>query len=559
MLIPAQGSDPADEWHRLGLEAQVAGQLPLAQQRYQQALRLDPRHALATLNLAIVFAQSNHLNEALLTVERASMFDGVHAVVPMNWALMALEADRIDDALAQARRSVEMAPKGLIGNPSRMALAMVLGVAGKPGEAIPLYNEILDTEPKHGAAGPNSCFVQTLTTAAPGDLRKQRDRWYAANKFDGKIEPHRNDRGTDRPLRVGYVGGDFKQHSAAFIFANVLLHHSQAVEMYLYSSLPVNAEADIRTKAFQAACGGRWRDISAMNDEDADRLIRRDKIDILVDLAAHTNGGRLGIFCRKPAPVQVTAWGFAHGTGVPEIDYFLADAVAIPEEERQHYAERIIDTPCIVTMNPPEEYQLKGTSSPPLKKNGYITFGCYARYEKMSDKCLECLGEIMRQVPDAKMEFKDHAYRRPYSIRRILGFMRGVAPERLLFSIGTTHPDHMLAYQQADICLDPFPHGGGVVGLEQLYMGVPLITLYGSQPAGRSGSSVLTVLGRTDWIARTHEEYVAKAVEWADKPKELAKARLTLRDELLKSPVVAGYAERVEAIYRDIWRKWCED
>ena len=108
LIVPGQGSTQADEWIKLGIDAQMAGKLPDAQRHYQNALRLDPRHAIATQNLAIVFAQSNLVNEALLTIERASMMDGVHGVIQMNWALMALEADRIDDALKAARKGVEI-------------------------------------------------------------------------------------------------------------------------------------------------------------------------------------------------------------------------------------------------------------------------------------------------------------------------------------------------------------------------------------------------------------------------------------------------------------------
>ena len=557
MIIPAQGSDQADEWLRLGVDAQVAGNLPLAQQRYQQALRLDPRHALAAQNLAVVFAQTPGLiNDALLAIERASMMDGVHGVIYTNHALMALEADRIEEALINAKKGVELSPPGMEGNFARMAYAMALTAAGSPQDSLPLYSHILDSEPTHPAAGPNSCFIQTLTNAKPKELLAQRQRWYAANVYKGEKRRHANNRKTDRPLRVGYVGGDFKCHSAAFIFGAVLLHHSPHVEMYLYCSLPVSPENDARTKLFQAACPNRWRDISTASDEQVETQIRLDQIDILVDLAGHTNGGRLALFTRKPAPIQVTAWGFAHGTGCPEIDYFFADPIAVPEAERQFYAEQIVDLPSIVTIDPPLEYSLKETSHAPLKKNGYITFGSYARYEKMSDSCLNTFSEILRRVPDAKLEFKDHAYRRPYSIKRIQQLMSDIAPERLLFSMATTHPDHLLSYQQADICLDPFPHGGGVVALEQLYMGVPLITLYGTQPSGRSAASVLTCMGRQDWIARTPEEYVEKAVALADDVKTLTKVRTTLRKELLESPAVKGYVEAVETVYKQIWEKW---
>lgn len=88
-------------------------------------------------------------------------------------------------------------------------------------------------------------------------------------------------------------------------------------------------------------------------------------------------------------------------------------------------------------------------------------------------------------------------------------------------------------------------------------MGVPLLTYYGTQPSGRTAASVLTAMGKTDWIARSREEYIEKAVAMTADPVTLAKARKTLRKEFLASPVVTGYREAVEAAYRDMWQKWC--
>ncbi len=574
MLMPSQGSDPADEWNRLGFEAQLKGNLPEAQNNYNQAMRCNPRHAMAAQNLAIVFAQSNMLNDAMLTMERAEMMDGQYEAIPMNLALMAMDAERIDEALAASKRAVEKAPENV---DALFVLAMVLPTAGKAEESVAIYDRILAKKPNHPAAGSNACFVQTLTDCGPKELLEQRTKWWETHHFKGTLEPHTNSRTTDRPLRVGYVGGDFKGHSAAFIFARVLLHHSKDVEPYFYSSLPVDPEKDFRTKQFADAAGaaveewtapdgskpkrpagGRWRDISTLTDEQAAKLIREDKIDILVDLAGHTGGGRLALFTYKPAPVQVTAWGFAHGTGCPEMDYFLADPVAVPLNERQHFTEKIYDLPCIVTMEPPKEYMVNGTSKLPLRKNGYITFGSFARYEKMTDACLRTFAEILKRVPDSRLVFKDHAYKRPYSIRRVMEFMEGIEPERLLFSVATDHRDHLLAYQQCDIFLNPFPHSSGVVSCEVLWMGVPMITLRGKQPGGRTGASVLTAMGRPEWIANTPEEYVDKAVGLAESVKVLADVRKTLQAELLKSAVYTGYVEAVEAGYKEMWKQWVD-
>lgn len=553
IIVPPQGSDPADEWTRLGLAAQSAGNLPQAQAHYNNALRLDPRHAIATQNLAIVFAQSNFLNEALLGIERAAMFDSTHAVIRMNWALLSLEADHVDEALRIGREALAIKAN----TETRLALAMILGTAGKPEEALPLYDAILQETPNHPAAGPNSCFLQTLMGTSPGELLAQRKKWYEANRFTGPHAPHPNDRGTDRPLRVGYVSGDFKRHSAAMIFGAVVGNHTPDIQPFLYSTLPVDPVTDPITKQFQALPG--WRDIQALTDEQADALIRKDQIDILVDLSGHTNGGRLALFTRKSAPVQVTAWGFAHGTGCPEIDYFFADPVAVPEDERVHYAEKIWDLPCIVTYMPPADYDIKGTSQEPYFKHGYVTFGSYARFEKLSDACLATFGEILRQVPKSRLELKDHAFKRPYAIRRVLAAMPDIDPERLLFSMATTHPEHMQTYQQADLILDPFPHTGGVVGIEQLYMGVPLVTLYGTQASGRTTSSVLTAMGRTGWIAKTAEQYVEIATALASDVRALADVRKVLREELLTSPVCAGYVAAVEAAYRGMWARYAHE
>jgi predicted O-linked N-acetylglucosamine transferase (SPINDLY family) len=554
VLAPASGVEPVDEWLRLGIEAHVTGNLPLAQQRYMQALRLQPRHAHATLNLAIVFAQSSMPIEALLAIERAEMYAPEDAIIQTNKALLCLETEKIGEALEAAEKAVQKAPKDIN---ALLALAVVSTTAGHAERSVPLYNRILDLDPKHPVAGSNSCFVQTLTNATPKDLLAQRQRWYAAHAHPRSGDSFRNSRDPARPLRVGYVGGDFKQHSAAFIFGRVVLHHTPAVQPYLYSTLPVNPDQDGKTKAFQQC--GTWRDIQQLSDEAAANLIREDQIDILVDLAGHTNGGRLALFTIKPAPIQVTAWGFAHGTSLPEMDYFLADPIAIPEEERKDYAEKIWNLPCIVTFEPMEEYKLKGTSPAPCKRNDYFTFGCYARYEKLSDECLKAFAAILRRVPDSRLIFKDHSFRRPHSIKRVLSFMEGIEEERLQFSLATTHPDHMLSYQQCDLMLDPAPHGGGIVCLEGLYMGVPMITRYGTQPSGRTASSVLFQMGLSGrHVAKDWGEYVDKAVSLSEHHRYLAEERQTLRDRLLESTVVKDYHLAVEQAYREMWQQWCQ-
>lgn len=560
IVLFTPGPTASDEWARLGIEHQTAGRWPDAERAYSHALRLDPSNVRALNDLATVYASGGNFKEALLAIERCSIISRFghpqdekkneeECTVYINWALILLEMEDLDGALEKAEHALNVHPC----KHARITRALLHPITGDPEGAVPLYNNVLDEDPKHFTAAMNASFVQTLIDARPEELKKQRERFHAAQKGEPMDVPLHVPSLNCKPIRVGYVSGDYRRHSAAYIFGGVVKNHSPRVEPYLYSTQALEPDKDPVSKKYKDLAGDRWRDICGMSDEDADKLIRKDKIDILVDLSGHTGGCRLPLFTRKPAPIQVTAWGFAHGTGCPEIDYFFADPIAVPEEERVHYAEKVVDLPCIVTFDPPDDYGLSGVSNPPYQyNNGIITFGCFSRFEKLSTAYLATVQEILLEVPNSRLILKDNAYRRPYAIRRVHSIMDAVDPKRILFSVGTNQPDHFLAYQQCDLILDPFPHSGGTCCLEQLYMGVPLVTLYGKQAAGRTASSVLTLMGRGEWVTHSREEYIEEA---SARVHYIHNCRKTLRKELMESPVMKGYVEAVEQTYFNLIRE----
>ena len=574
VLIPTVGSEPADEWCRLGIESNQLNDWAKSENQFLQALRLDPQHVASQNNLACNYAMGGGLLEAAVAIDKAVFLietrltqprmgeDKEAGMVYANQAMIYSECKRHGEAVEAASCAVAF----YTNTNTLLAKAMTNAAAGRPRAAVLAYEALLKLAPNHVPAAQNICFARTLTDDGPAELVKQQRYYHDHFKGECFDVPLHQPSLNGKPIRVGYVSGDFKRHSAPLIFGAVALHHSPAVEPYFYSSLKVDSN-DFMTKKFMEAAGlkvdakfadtplvtasSRWRDISEKNDEECDALIRHDRIDILVDLSAHSGGGRLPLFMRKPAPIQVTAWGFAHGTGCPEVDYFFADPVVIPESERHHYAEEIVDLPCIVTYNPPTEYNLPAYSRPPVNRNGYITFGCYCRFEKLSDEYLECVRQILTAVPDSRMEFKDDAFRRRWCCERVASALCPVSTSRLLFSGGSNQTDHMLAYQQSDLILDPFPHCGGTCCMEQLYMGVPLVTLYGKSAAGRTAASVLTAMDREYWVSSDKEDYVKSATAAAKHGlPELAAARKTLRRELLDSPVCKGYVAAVEEKYR---------
>lgn len=558
LLPPALPKAVVSEWIAVAIESHQLGRYPDAERQLRHALTLEPESSRAYNNLACAYASGGNYKEALLAVERAAMLgtDGKERGIALcNWALVALDLEQIWLALEKAELAVEAYPSPQ----TRMALALCCPVAGQPERTLPLYNAILDEDPKHFVAAMNSCFVQTLVPATPKELMMQRKRFYEGQRQVGSGLKHHKLSFNGKPLRVGYVSGDYRRHSASCIFGGVVLHHSPAVEAYLYSTQPVDPVNDRVSRRFKDFAGDRWRDIFGVSDEQAEELIRKDRIDILVDLSGHTGGSRLGLFTRRPAPIQVTAWGFAHGTGLPEMDYFLADPVAVPPQERQHYAEKIVDLPCIVTFEPPPEVDLPGVSEPPVARNGHVTFGCYSRYEKLSTAYLGTCQEVLLSVPGSRMSFKDNAFRQPHAVKRVYNIMDAVDPRRLSFYVGSGQGDHLQSYQFSDLILDPFPHSGGTCCLEQLWMGVPMVTLYGTQAAGRTASSVLTCMGLEGLIARGREQYVEKAVFYATEQLDhIGRVRAELRRGLLDSLVCKGYVEAVERAYTAMVREKAE-
>jgi predicted O-linked N-acetylglucosamine transferase (SPINDLY family) len=370
------------------------------------------------------------------------------------------------------------------------------------------------------------------------------------------IQPHANRPDPERRLRVGYVSADFRRHSAAATFLAILQHHDPAVmEVVCYSN---NLYEDDLTERFKA-CASVWRRVGALSDDELAAQIRADRVDVLVDLSGHSRGNRLLTFARKPAPVQVTGWGYATGTGLDAIDAFMADPVVVPPEEERFYAERVVHLPNVVCYSPPPAPP--AISLLPALANGYVTFGSFNRVVKITPAVLALWAQVLLAVPGSRLVLKPSLQDTPATRERLVGPLtqRGIDAARVDILGTSPHHEHLTSFGTIDVQLDPFPHTGGVSTLDGLLMGVPCVTLLGERVAGRLTASFQRLLGLDDLIARTPEEYVEIAVGLAVDLDRWARERATLRERLLASPIcdADAYARAVEAAYRGLWRDWC--
>jgi protein O-GlcNAc transferase len=583
-------------WFALGNSLHMARRHTDAIAAYDKAIQLRPDFVEVHTNLADALAKSGQLDAALAEARRAIELRPDFHLAWNNLGNTYLALQRPDDAIdafqkAVANRSDYAEGFYNLGNAFRMAnrledsagaysqairakadyfmaynnLAIVLKEMRQLSEAMFNFHQAMVLRPDHPT--PHSNYISSLHYPYgidPDVIFGEHLVWNNrhARRVARLIEPHGNDRSGDRPLRVGYVSADFREHSVGFFLVNLFEHHDpKEVQIYCYSDSP---KSDYMTDLFRAKAHA-WRETAQMEPEHLAHKIRTDKIDILIDLSGHGGGSRLPVFALKPAPVQITYLGYPDTTGLHTIAYRFTDALADPagETERFHTEEllRLPRTFLSYWPNPsaPEVSPLPCQSGEPF------TFGSFNALGKITAPMIDLWSKILHAVPASRLLIKSHSGLTESSPRRrLLEIFAscGIAADRIqLHSQTKTLNHHLELYSKVDLALDTFPYHGTATTCEALWMGVPVVTLAGSRHVSRVGVSLLTNVGLSEFIAPSPDQYVNLAVRAAADPAALAKLRAGLRQMMRQSPLLGGrqFARDVESAYRRVWRKWTQN
>ncbi len=553
---------------------------------YREALRLEPGLAKAANNLGALLELSGQNDEAMRHYEMAALADpqlaqalvnvaGLHkrvgnpaAAVPWLRKAIALEphdaghlsslaeslviAWKLDEAVEACRSALALDPGHL---QAHFALGNALQVLGRADEAEPCFREAMRINPALSEVHSNLLLALHYRK---GDERaalfEEHLEWGRRHGTIARL-PAAPAPAEGAPLRIGYLSPNFHRHSVAFFLEALLAAHDRAAfRIHGYSNV---ASPDKITARLKSLCDG-WRDISELSDEEAAQRIRADGIDILVDLAGHTGGGRMGVFARKPAPVQVSWLGYPNTTGLTAMDWRLSDARADPPgDSDRHSSERIYRLEkgfhCYA---PPENAPPVGEA--PGARAGYVTFGSFNNLAKITPDMVALWASILAAAPRSRLLLKAYGIANESAQRSLAeGFAaHGVEAARItLLGADPALTHHLARYSEVDIALDTFPYHGTTTTCEALWMGVPVVTLQGQAHVSRVGVSLLHQVGLQDLVARDRDDYRAKAVALAADPRRIGELRAGLRERLRASPLMdrAGFARAVEAAYRKIW------
>jgi protein O-GlcNAc transferase len=557
----ALAADPRDPWplYLLGRITCERGQPDVGAGLLRRAIDLAPSEAEFYPPLADACRALRQYDQALAAGRRAVELDGRSQDALTALALVLLDGNRPGGAAELMARAVRLAPSDAR---AWYHAGLSLLAAGEAARAADCFGRSNALAPNF-ASRLNRLFAMIYCPEFPPEqVADEHVRWaeHYLDAHTARAPPHDNDPSPNRRLRVGYVSGQFRSHGHALFIEPFLARHDPAAfEVYCYSQGRIPAGDPVAGRLYRAAAG--WRDVTDLDDDRAAAVIRADRIDVLVDLNGLSDGNRMFVFARRPAPVQVTYLGYPNTTGMRAIDYRITDGVADPPGQTDSlHRERLVRLDsCFLCFQPPDD--APAATPPPARAAGHVTFGSFNMLPKVTPGVIELWSKVLAAVPGSRIVLKAKGTGDPIVCRRLTEAFaaRGVAPERVsLLPPEASTAAHLARYAEVDVALDTFPYHGTTTTCEAMWMGVPTVTLAGRTHVSRVGLSLLSSVGLSDLVADSPEQYVRLAAALAADTPRLADLRPTLRDRMRRSPLMdaPGHTRRLEQAYRRMWETW---
>ena len=527
-----------------------SGEAIEAERSIRRAIALRPSRWELHLQLGFLLYSRGLFDEALRLAEPATRISQDPAL-QINLSTYYLKCGRFMDALRTIEACLERAPGLAAGY---MNLGIILSRLGLAEQSSLAFQKACELSPESDLIASNYIHgLNYLPGISSADVFEHQRGF--AHKFElplfAEHKPHSNSRDPRRRLRIGYVSGDFRDHSVAYFLEPILRFHDTAqFEMWAIASTQWN---DRVTERIRQACHG-WINASNLSDSELAQELRSHEFDILVDLSCHTEGTRLMTFARKPAPVQVTMIGMQQSTGLSSIDYRISDAVMDPPGLTEHlHSEELLRLDCAFAFAAPLD--APAVARLPAAAGAGVTFGSFNNVAKIHPAVAQTWAQILGRVPGSRL---------------IAVAPEGNALETMLLQAGIDSSRFTIlplqqGYQywtllgRVDIALDSFPCTGLTVSAIAAWMGIPTVTLAGDSPTSRAGAALAHAIGLDSWIASNRDEYVEIAVTATRDLNALGFLRASMREKMQRK-VTDGraFTRSYEEALRGIWAKWCE-
>lgn len=543
----------AEAWGNRGLALRDMGRFEESRASFETVLALEPGNAVAMNCHGNVLRDMKKYNEAIQSYSAAIQARPEYAEALINRGYTYWTLKQFDTGMADVELALTFAPDYPYGRGevlhARMYAADWHDFAARKSE--------LEELVRAGKRAIQPFDFQAIAES-PADSQACSRIWVADKYPPMPARPHdpaaRKD---NQKIRIGYVSGEFRQQATAILMAGLYERHDREIFEIVALDSGVNDQSPMRARLEKAF--DRWIGITGLSDEQVADVVRDAEIDILVNLNGFFGEARMGVFARRPAPIQVNYLGFPATLGAPYIDYIIADKVVIPEAEQRFYDEQVVYLPGCYQANddkgrPMSQMPLKVDAGLPAE--GFVFCNFNSAY-KLTPETFDSWMRILKQVDGSVLWILESAA--PFAANlRSEAEARGVAADRLIFAPDLPTELHLARLKLADLFLDSLPYNAHTTASDALWAGVPLITRKGTTFPGRVAASLLESVGLSELVMDTAQDFEALAVELATNPEALKKIRARLEKNRDTSVLFDTDRSRknIEAAYIQMWQRW---
>ena len=541
----------AEGHNNLGNTLYVLGQPNAAGKSYMKALAIEPDYAEAHNNLGITLNELGRFEDAEASYNRALAIAPHFPEAYSNLGDLLTDLKRLDEALISYETAFNLKPDIIFMLGKLLHTKMHLCLWDDLSSRLDELQDKIHNNEKVTPPFPMLGLIDN-----PELQRK------VTEIFVNKHHPKNHDLPKiglypkHKKIRIGYFSADFKEHPVAALTAELYeIHDRNHFEIHAFSYGP-----DIEDKMHLRIKAGvdHFHDARTMSHKDVVMLARSLEIDIAVDLGGSTTNARTGIFARSAAPIQASYIGYIGTLGANYYDYLVADLTMIPEEQQQHYSEKIVYLPSFQvndsTQSPPSTILTRQDVG--LPDTGFV-FCCFNNNFKITPTTFDSWGRILEKVKDSVLLiYVDNESAQINLIKEIT--LRGIDPSRLIFGKRLSKSEYLARYRVANLFLDTHPYNAGTTASDALRMGLPVLTYLGSSAVSRHGASIITALNLPELITTTVEEYESLAIELATDQEKLKIIKDKLVGNLSTAPLydTSLFARNLESAYSMMYDRY---
>lgn len=540
--------DSPEIHHNLALAYKKQGNYLAAITFYQKALELKPDFAEAYGNLGNVFFEQGNLTNAIACYGKALELRPDDAIACYGMCISLSAKQDSTQAIKYLHRMLQLDPN--FGAVKLLLFHQLQHICDwQDWEAnVRLARQIVLEAP----ADARNEFPPFAFLSVPGATAQEQRRCaekYVQQKFKSLTPRFEFTRQPRDKIHIGYLSGDLRQHAVSFLMAEVFELHDRSrfrISAYSYGA---NDNSEMRKRLEKAF--DRFVDIQHDSHEEAAKKIYSDGIDILVDLAGHTQYSRSEILAMRPAPIQINYLGFPGTMGAHFVDYIIADHFIIPPELQQHYTEKVIWMPDCFQANDRARPRpaSPGRRSCELPEDAFV-FCCFNQTSKITPEFFDIWCRLLKSVPNSVLWLSAASQQASFNLRHEAE-RRGISATRLITAPLLPRDEHLARLQCADLFMDTLPFNAGTTCSDALWMGLPVVTCAGDAFASRMAGSLLTALGAPELITYSLDDYFSLALELASDRSKLALIRNKINTNRNTAPLFdsARFTRNLEQAY----------